>query len=212
MSSLPNVIDFEATGASAIPDRLLSQSRSEAAAVGYAHGWSQGLREARESLIAEQLQARATTIEFASQREDALAAALTAIGAVADRLEATAAPTSVGIENQLLSAAVDIAEALLGRELRDTDDAARSAIARVLKLTPNREEVRIRINADVYDALGAAELPALLVQLSAAQGRQVILEPDNTLAAADAIGHCGASTIDARLSAGVERLRKHLAS
>ncbi|HEY2042591.1 MAG TPA: FliH/SctL family protein [Jatrophihabitans sp.] len=203
-------MNFEAAGASSIPDSLLSQSRSQAAAVGYAHGWSQGLREARESLLTQQVEAHEANTRFAALREDSLRSALSAIASAADQVEAAAAPQSVEIEDQILAAAVEIAQALVGRELLQTDEAARAAVARVLSLAPEREEVRIRINADLYAELGTGELPALLEGINATHGRQVILEPDVSLAVGDAIGHCGASTIDARLAAGIQRVRDHL--
>jgi flagellar assembly protein FliH len=207
---LPEVINFEASGSSAIPDRLISQSRAEAAAVGYAHGWSQGLREARDSVLARHVDAHDATALFAEQREDSLRSALTAIAQVAAQIEASATPHGTQIEDQIIAAAVEIAEALVGRELRETDEAARCAIARVLELTPDGEEVRIRINAEVFASFETGELNMLLGELSESQSRRVSLEPDTSLAAADAIGHCGASVIDARLAAGIQRVREHL--
>jgi flagellar assembly protein FliH len=210
MSSLPDLVSFELAGTGAIPDRLLSQSRSAAAAVGYAHGWSQGLREARESLLAERLAAREAQRRFSADRRAALHDALTSLTSAASQLEAAAAPTSSHIEDAIIAAAVEIAEALIGRELADRDEATRDSIARALRLAPAGEPVTVRINSEIHADLNDADITDLIFSIADAAGRDITFEADPTLAVGDAIAQSGATTIDARLSAGIRRVKEHL--
>jgi flagellar assembly protein FliH len=203
---LPELLSFEVAGAGAIPERLLAASRAEASAVGYAHGWSTGIREARASMAAEVAQAGAAQRQLADDRQAALSAALRSVTHAANTLEAGLAPSFDEIERLILGAAVEIAEALVGRELRDVDEAGRAALARALQLVPQGESVTIRLHPEVYAALTDNEQPSQPIS-----GRTITLEPDSTLARGDAVAVCGATTIDARLAEGVRRVRERLA-
>lgn len=208
---MPEMLTFEVAGNAAIPERLLATSRSEAAAVGYAHGWSQGLREARESLLAEQVAAATEHREFIDARDFNFRAALGSLVKAADQLEQAAVPTIEQNENAIIAAAVEIAEALLGLQLQDRGVAGRAAIARSLRLTPSGEKVVVRLNPLVLAAIMDEGLQTVLASVSEAAGHEVVLEADATLAPGDAMARCGATTIDARLSAGVQRVKQHVA-
>jgi flagellar assembly protein FliH len=210
MSSLPELSTFEVTGNAAIPAAIVDRSRSEAAAVGYARGWSQGIRDARDSVKDARLAAAAEQQAFLLTRNAAAAAALQALAQAADQLEKAALPGISGHEETILSAAIDIAEALLGQELRHHDTATRAAIARCLQLAPRGETVSIRLNADVLATLGEGDITNLLDSITGAAGREIRLESDPTLAVGDAVARCGASTIDARLGEGIGRIRAQL--
>jgi flagellar assembly protein FliH len=211
MSSLPRVFDFELVGTGAIPQDVIDRSRASASAVGYALGWSQGLRDARESIATERAEASEANRKLASQASTSVEALLVSIAAAAAQLEASAQLARERDEDAILAAAVEIAEALMGRELADTDRATRNALARALRLAPAHEPVTVRLNPTVYATMSEKGFDALLGAVVESSGRTIVFEPDPTLGVGDALATCTATSIDARLSEGVRRVREHLA-
>lgn len=202
---------FALDGPSAIPDRLVAEARSAAEAVGYARGWAQGLAEARRTSADELATARAEQARHAAERSDSLAAALAALAAAAAQVEAVAAPACAQIEDTVLGLAVELAQALLGRELRQPDVAGPAALARVLALAPEGEPVSVRLHPTDHAQLSGADGAALLAAVRGAAGREITLTSDASVLPGDALARCGAASLDARLSAGVARLQEHLA-
>jgi flagellar assembly protein FliH len=207
---LPSSMAFEALGSGAIPETLLTESRAAASAVGYAHGWAQGMHEAREAMAGQVNAGRVANEQFAAERNAALELALHALATAAASIEAKAVAVTAEIEESIAQGAVLIAEALIGRELVDDAEATRTAIRRALQLTPANETVTVRINAQVWQALSPEQTSLLLASFAQSAGRSVSLIPDATLAPADAIAIAGATTIDARLTDAVRRVRERL--
>ena len=114
------------------------------------------------------------------------------------------------LSDQILAAAVQLAEALLGRELRDPEVAAPAALARVLRLAPPHEPVTVWLHPADHQTLTAPAGAALIGSVEGATGRGLSFEVDPELQPGDARARCGSTTIDARLSAGVDRLREYL--
>jgi flagellar assembly protein FliH len=205
---LPDALNFDlGIGASILVDR----ARADAAAVGYAQGWAHGLRAARESQAADLAAALASHQRFALDRELKLRTALAALSHAANQLEEAAAPTSDQIEDAILSAAVDVAESLLGRELLAADVAAPAALARVLRLAPAGERITVSLSPEDHATLTGDNGAALLADIIETGGHVISLTPDASLQSGEAIGRTGATTIDARLSAGLQRLRQYVA-
>jgi flagellar assembly protein FliH len=207
---LPDAVDFVLAGSSAIPADLLDRARAGAEAIGYAHGWSQGVREARQLMAAEQSMARAEQDRQAEAALHQINAIMTSLAAASAAIEAQAAESAEDDEPALIAAAVTIAEALVGHELRETTAATRDALARMLQLAPRDEPTIIRINAEVHAALGEAGVAELLASITGASGRHIAVEPDDTLAVGDAFARFGSTTIDGRLSEGIRRIREQL--
>ena len=114
-------------------------------------------------------------------------------------------PTAEQFEDLILSAALAIAEALVGHVLHDDESRSRGVLAHALSLVPEREDVQIRLHpadhaALVADAAGAAR----------AATRSVTLIADPSLQPGDAVARCGATEIDARIAAGIARVREVL--
>jgi flagellar assembly protein FliH len=206
MNSLPELVGFELDAGSAIPARLIEQARREAAAIGYAQGWSHGLREARESRFEDVAAARKAQGQFETDRDARLANALNALAGAAEQLEHAAVPAARLIEDQIVHAAVELAQALLGRELRNADVPAQAALGRVLGLAPQGEPVIVHLNPADHQAVYAAAS-----ELAERTRRSITLVADPSVQVGDAIGHSGATTIDARLAEGLRRLVEELA-
>lgn len=203
---------FDFTSDAAVPDRLVEQARAEARAIGYAQGWTHGLRSAAESQLAEQAAAAAERAALLVRQEQQGASALSALEQAAADLHARTVQLTDEIADQVLAAAVQLAEALLGRELRDPAAAAPAALARVLRLAPAEEPVTVWLNPVDHQILTAPTGSALVASVEGATGRALSFEADPDLQPGDARARCGSTTIDARLSAGVQRLREYLSS
>jgi flagellar assembly protein FliH len=207
---LPEALAFDFTSDAAVPDRLVEQARGQARAVGYAQGWAHGLRDAADSQAGERAAANADRAALRSRQEQQVASALQALqDAAADLRQSTMSITD-DIEDQILAAAVELAEALLGRELRDPEVAAPAALARVLRLAPANEPVTVWLHPADHETLTAPAGTALIGSVEGATGRGLTFEIDPDLQPGDARARCGSTSIDARLSAGVARLREYV--
>ncbi|HEU5269278.1 MAG TPA: FliH/SctL family protein [Jatrophihabitans sp.] len=199
--------EFELTGG--VPAEVLAQAQRQARAVGYAQGWAQGLREAAagQAVLAEQAElARAIATEAqAAQVASAVQAVLTA----ADQVRQTVVEVTDELSDRMLAAAIELAAVLLGQQLTDPETAASAALRRVLEQVPDDQPVSIRLSRQDYETLtgpGGIELAAA-VQANA-PGR-ISLECDPSLAPGDALGRAAATSIDARLTAALARLREY---
>jgi flagellar assembly protein FliH len=201
---------FDFTSDAAVPDQLVEQARAEARAVGYAQGWTQGLRDAAESQAGERAAADADRSALRHRQEQQVGSALHALQAAAADLRQSTMSITDDIEDQILAAAVQLAEALLGRELRDPEVAAPAALARVLRLAPANEPVTVWLHPADHDTLTAPAGKALIGSVEGATGRGLAFEIDPELQPGEAHARCGSTTIDARLAAGVARLREYL--
>ena len=186
---------FEVTRPAEMPDEVLAPARAAAEAAGYAAGWAKGVQAARAVVDAEHEAARRTTEARAAE----LLQALSAVQAAARRLEQRALPTVEEIERLLLDAAFDLAEAIVGARVRDHENRGRDAVQRVLAVATTGERIRIRLHPADLQIVRTADLPD-----------DVELVPDPTQAPGDAVAQCGATEIDARIGAAVERVREQL--
>jgi flagellar assembly protein FliH len=200
----PRQTVFELSPESGVPDELLVPARAAARAAGYASGWASGIRAAR--LIAD-AEAHANANERERQhaaRDEQVGQAITAVHRAAEALEQSAVPAAEHIEDLIVSSALAIAEALVGQVLRDETLRSEAALHRVLSLAPVDEDVTIALSSADYAALGADTL------VPQGGSRSVAFVEDPALAPGDAVASCGATTVDARLSSGLERVREVL--
>jgi flagellar assembly protein FliH len=206
----PGSLAFDFTGDAGVPGQLVEQARAEARAVGYAQGWAHGLRDAAESQAGERAAANADRAFLRDRAELQVTSALQALQAAAADLRQSTVSITDDIEDQILAAAVELAEALLGRELRDPEVAAPAALARILRLAPADEPVTVWLHPADHDTLTAPGGTALISSVEGATGRGLTFEIDPELPPGDARARCGSTIIDARLTAGVARLREYL--
>ncbi|HEX8095940.1 FliH/SctL family protein [Jatrophihabitans sp.] len=203
-------LTFDFASDAGVPDQLVEQARAEARAVGYAQGWAHGLRDAADSQAGERAAANADRVTLRDRQQQQVASALQALQAAAADLRQSTMSITDDIEDQILAAAVEIAEALLGRELRDPEVAAPAALARVLRLAPANEPVTVWLHPADHRTLTAPNGTALIGSVEGATGRGLTFEIDPELQPGDARARCGSTSIDARLAAGVTRLREYL--
>jgi flagellar assembly protein FliH len=197
---------FEVSATASVPSALLASARTEAIAAGFAAGWAQGMNEASTAMANDVRTSAARAAALDSDRRSALAIALAALDRAAAGLEAQAVPAAADIEENLLSIATALAEALLQRELTLSGTAARDAMARVLRLAPTGERIVVQL-APVDHATLTAD-----GALDFAGDRSIVLVADPSLSSGDAVAQCGVTQIDARLSSAMERVRAVLAS
>jgi len=166
-------VDFRRSTEVPVPAELIERARTEALAAGYAEGWAQGQREAKVAAQAAQARARAAEQEEAQARAAALDRALGAVLAAADQLAQQEVPVAAELESAVLHGAVELAEALLGRELAGSPERGLDALRRVMALAPETGTVTVRLHPE--------DLATLL-----AYSRRVIIVPGYGLAVAQA--------------------------
>ena len=182
--------------------------RSTARTEGYAVGWAQGMREAREVTTAARQRAELELLRMLREREAELGQGLAAVSAAAGEVRATTVQRSEEIAEFIMSAAVDLAEAILGAAVSaDVLTAARAAVSRALTQLPIAgPAVTVRLNPEDHAALTATDIAEL------SGGRDVALVADPGLARGDAVAENRVSTVDATLSAALQRVRQELAA
>jgi flagellar assembly protein FliH len=179
---------------------LTSAASSPAAeAAGRAAGYAAGRREAEAELglLREQALADAAASREAARGE--IEAARVLLGAAADALADRAVPLVDALDAALLASAVEIAEAILQRELADETVAALDAARRATGAADRAELRRIRLHPDdlrLVRELGELPVPAVA---------------DPSLARGDAVADLDDGWFDARLGAAVARVRAALA-
>ncbi|HEY8532320.1 MAG TPA: FliH/SctL family protein [Micromonospora sp.] len=181
--------------------------QEQARAAGYAEGWAQGQRAAAAAARAEAERAAEARKRAEAEAEMKLARALEALARAAAQLEARTAPTISMMEELIIAAALELTEALLGRELATVDTRARDALRRALSLTPPAEPVVVRLHPEDYHTL----LRDDWTNEFHVDGRTVQLQPDPSLSPGDAIAEAGATTVDATLPAALARVKEVLA-
>jgi flagellar assembly protein FliH len=185
-----------------LPPALVARWRAEAEATGYAAGWAQGMREAREAAAAEAERAENHAAEIARTHRLRVERAALAIGRAAESLEKLAVAAAHEVEEQIVATALAVAEAVLARELRTADEPGREALARALALAPSNTPVTVRLNPADLLTIGRTELVV--------DRRIVTLVTDPGLQPGDAVALCDATTVDARLGPALDRVREVL--
>jgi flagellar assembly protein FliH len=115
-------------------------------------------------------------------------------------LEARLEPTLGAARAALMDNAVELAEALLGRELSDGEQSARGIAARVLACDGAREVTRVRVHP--------AEVAAVAELLT---GRELEVVGDPALGRGDAVAELPDGFLDARITSALARVRRALA-
>jgi len=189
-------------------EQVVADAADEAAAAGRAAGFAEGYAEGVARAAAEGAAELAAAREQLAADHEAqlvrLAAAITAVDAAATQLEARTAPAAAELERLALGFAIDIAEALLGRELALSASPALDAVRRALALAPVDGDLLVRLNP--ADAALAADAVR-----AAAPGRTVEIVSDPTVEVGGCVVDSGACHVDAQLGPALERVRAALA-
>lgn len=166
---------------------------------GHAAGYAAGLRKAdtEAGLRRAEFEAeRAAALEQDRRRTERAVAVLEA---AARALHARTAPVLAAAEAELASAAVAIAEAVVGHELADAETGAKAALARALSGVDAAAVIAVRLH------------PADLALLEGASTAGVVLAADPTLAPGDAVADYPDGELDARISTALARATAALA-
>ncbi|MCU4185030.1 flagellar assembly protein FliH [Acidiferrimicrobium sp. IK] len=157
-------------------------------------GWDAGYQAARA-----EADAAANAREAAERRalRDALTDAARSVAAARNAAVETIAAEVAGL-------AVELAQALVGRELYLSEAADKEALARALRLAPSGEDLVIRLHpGHGLDQSTVAEM---------APGVSARIVDDPTVEAGGCVLEAGACRIDSQIGAAVERARALLAA
>lgn len=186
---------------------IVEEARAAAQAVGYAQGWAEGIREAREAQAAERKAMAAEYRAVAAERRERTGSAITAMDQAASRLENRAIRTAEQMETAIIDSAFDIAEAIVGAVLRDDERRGPIALRRALSLAPSGEEVTVALHPTDHAVVTSNGTAA---SQHAESGRQIHFVADESLQPGDALASWQASSVDARISSGLQRVREVL--
>lgn len=180
---------------------LAERSRRAAAAQGYARGWAEGRRagEAKSRTEAEEAARRRQEADQDYRRKQVLA--LEALGAASSELRARLDEACAAVEAHVVEAAVQIAEAILGRELATGGETGADAVRRALTLLPADVTVfTLRMNPADVAALDSDVLA----------GHTVTVVADASVERGGAVAETDTMVIDATVSAALTRVREVL--
>ena len=177
----------------ALPGQRQSDERDSIRghAAGYAAGRKQA--EAEAAVLREQIHAEAARATELATAE--LRAASDALARAAAELRARQLPALASVDASIASAAIELAEAIVGHELASGDGSARAALERAsAEAVPEGTVVRLNPqDIRVIEAEGGAP--------------GVELVPDHSLQRGDAVVDLAHGSIDARVSASLARAR-----
>ena len=127
---------------------------------------------------------------------------VTALGAATRDLAEREAVALVHMEDVIAAAALELAEAVVGREVAASTDPGRDALARALALTPGAAEVTVHLNPDDLARLG--DVSELL------NGVDASFVGDHLLGSGDCLVDVGRRRLDARIASALDRVREVL--
>lgn len=181
--------------------------RRAAVAEGYAAGHAAGMQAGPARADKAAAATAAAAAQAAAVTGTKVDIALGALRAAADALEASVRPTLQGAEEVVLRTAVELAEALVGRELTFTAGGGQGpgldAVGRALASMPGSAPVTVRLSPADMVALDLAKAAAL----PSAAGRRLEFVKDFSVERGGAIAECDAIWIDAQLGAAMARIR-----
>jgi flagellar assembly protein FliH len=184
----------------------VQEVRRQARTEGYAAGWAAGMRQAAEKAAAElELQREAAHTAARLEREERRAArdrAEEALFAAGEALRAEREPGIGALADTVLELALELAGAVLDREVTLGDSPVREAVLRALRPLDGEKPVTVRINPADLSALTG---DALKGRHASADADLVSYLPDPTVQPGDAIARQGDTEVDAGLRASVSR-------
>lgn len=186
-------------------ERAVEERAAQAEEAGRVAGFAQGCAEGRAAAAVEAAAEQARRDEqWAAQvaaQQAELCRALEALQGAATELAQRSAPAAEEIERLALRTGVELAQALVARELAATDDVVLATVKRALSLAPSGTPVVLRVSPADAAVLTALE-PG---------GRPVELVPDPSLTAGSCVVDAGTCRIDGRIEQALDRARAVLA-
>ncbi len=179
---------------------IAERSRDAARAQGFAAGWAEGRRVARDQ-VADAERQHSERLEAHLRAQVAHQQSVTAaLEAAVARCTETARATAEQISGQAVELALQIAEAVLGRELAVAADPGADALRRALVAVEPEVAVVVRMHPADRDALD----PAVLA------GRPSSVVADPAVRRGDAVVETESTVVDATLTAALARVREVL--
>jgi flagellar assembly protein FliH len=181
-------------------DAAAKEAEESARARGHLAGFVQGLRDAAQETYQREAHREIEQAEALRAGRERVDRAVAVLAAAARALESSTVPVLIAAQDVVAASTVDLAEAIIGRELAEGAGSARSALERALAgVDPARVHV-VRVNPFDLDELSESDRAAAGVRFTA----------DPTLARGDAVTEFPDSYIDARISTAVARARAAL--
>lgn len=183
-------------------DEVAVAVREQAHREGYDAGYAAGIEAARADAERDRRHAAELAAAETAQRQAELTRALHTLNTAAAQLDDARARAVETVSAELVTAAFSLAQRLLGRELELATNPGIDAVRRALLEAPVDGYVVLHLHpAD------AAALDGLDALATVTGGREVRIAVDPSLERGDCIADVGATRIDARLSAAIERVR-----
>lgn len=175
---------------------------AQAKAAGYAQGFNQGAAQAAAEAEDRARQHIAEHEALMAQVRSAADQGIAALASAASAVSAVEVATVEQARAELHAAAVELAEAILGRELSTATDSARVALERVAASPVAGKVIEVRLHPDEHAAAttlveqGTAPLPA-----------QATLVADPTLTPGQVIATYPNGHLDASIATALDRAR-----
>ena len=182
----------------------LAKLREVARREGWAAGHAEGVHAAEQVVAAAERAAEERLAAVQVRWERRLASATAAMGAAAERLDATAAPAVDELRDSILDAVVLLVGDLLGREVATASSAGLDALRRALTLCPSDVPVVVRLHPD--------DLSEVPVEALAQLPGSVTVVGDETVERAGALAEAGNQRVDAQLTTALQRVLEVLQS
>ena len=178
------------------------QARVEAQgeARGHVAGFAAGLRAAQDEVEATMTRLQAAQDELTSRGQDRIDAAIAGLAAAVRTLDEHTIAVLADVQEVIAATAIELAEAIIGRELADGDTSARSALARALSQVAPAVVHVVRMNPADLAALDGSTRDAAGVRFVA----------DATLGRGDAVTEVADGYLDARIGTALARAKAAL--
>lgn len=176
-------------------------ARERDRAAGYAAGWAAGARAAAEQAAQQRAALAAEHRAAEERREAAVRGAVDRLARAAAAADTRAALVVADVRRALAQAAIELAEAVLDRELGDGPASARAALDRALSAGAELGVHTVRLSPADHAALmgEGVQAPA-----------GVTLVADPRLRPGDALSEHPAGYLDAQVSTALDRARQAL--
>jgi flagellar assembly protein FliH len=182
--------------------QVVAAARQEAVEQGHAEGYRAGHAAGTAVAVAEahvKAQQTAQTITDAQARREAqVRGAVEILAVAADAFRQREAVTVAEIEDVVAALALDVARAVLDREIALSADPGREAIARALTLAPDNCPATVRLHPD--DAAGLGALDGL------AAGRALVVVADPAVERGGCIADAAGRQVDAQVGPALARV------
>lgn len=179
---------------------LAERSHQAARAQGYAKGWAEGRRVALTRATEEAESVRRAAELDQDRRDTEHAHALAALDAAVAQVQAQLAEALDDLAARVVPVALELAAAIVGREIATATDPGADALRRALTQVDPAVEVIVRMHPEDRVLLD----PALLEE------RPVTVVADPSLSRGDAVAETPDHVVDATLATALERVREVL--